>query len=266
MTDAIDDAEFLSRSAHREQVLSMLSEEPHERSTLQDRTGISRVTISRTLAAMEEKGWVDHDGWRYWLTPLGEIVAEEFTGLLSSLTTVQKLNEILDWLPLEEIGTELRNFSDAEITLATQSNASAPVQAFSDTSSGAERIRILAYGVSPFLITRHQMLLEDTDQPFDIVLSADHYEALRSNEYVANVLNTIALSGVGSYYRYDGEITHHLLLTEDAVGLLLTDVNGMFPAYIESRNDEIYDWAETLFEEHLQDSTPVRPEEFDTKR
>ncbi|MFC7028713.1 ArsR family transcriptional regulator [Halomicroarcula sp. GCM10025710] len=71
-TDTLEEASFLVRSPHRIQILEALREAPQTRGDLVDRTGVSRITLGRSLGTMADRKWLARTDGRYHIRPLGE--------------------------------------------------------------------------------------------------------------------------------------------------------------------------------------------------
>jgi len=91
MSTPLEELEFLTRSSNRVAVLDALTEAPQNRDRLQERTGVSRVTLHRILTDVETMDWVERDGRTYRATRLGTLVTEEFGELHRLLRTVDDL-------------------------------------------------------------------------------------------------------------------------------------------------------------------------------
>ena len=115
MNSAIEEIEFIARSKYRVEVLTELAETGQDRADLRSATGAHASSISRVLAAFEERGWVDRRGSTYELTPLGEFVADRFGALRDAMETEGKLRDVWPWLPREMDGFSAELFEDAVV-------------------------------------------------------------------------------------------------------------------------------------------------------
>jgi predicted transcriptional regulator len=116
MATPLDAVDWLTRSENRVEVLELLTEERHERSELQELTGVSRVTSNRMLAELEDRSWIRRDGHSYEITPTGKLVIEALDELLDTIATGQKLGDIQQYLPTEEFGFDLRRLGESRVT------------------------------------------------------------------------------------------------------------------------------------------------------
>lgn len=257
MTDSWDDIGFLARSKHRFRILEALSERPYERDELQQETDVSRTTIQRTLSDMEEKGWIENAGWRYKLTELGDIIRSEFDRVLGVAGAVQELNQVIEWVPVEAIDIDLHYFRDATISVASRNDPTLPVREYANLLSTDGHVRGLIYGLDSFGLAEHKRILEETDQQYEGVFSAGLYDQIRANPRIAEETAQVVGSEQTEFYRYGEELPFHIVLTSDAVGLLLTSADGTFSAFIESRNETVISWAEEKYDWYRERSRPV---------
>lgn len=83
---ALDDIEFLTRSANRVAVLDTLSGEPFTRDEIHDELDITRVTIDRALSDLGDRDWLDRSKDEYQLSPKGTAVTSEIVRLRARIT------------------------------------------------------------------------------------------------------------------------------------------------------------------------------------
>ena len=114
--DAIDAVAFLARSKHRIRVLELLTDGPRTREELAAGTDATRVTLSRILGDLEDRGWIEHDhaNRSYALTRFGRLVFEEFSRLLGTVSVGREHPDLVNRLPTEWFGFDLRCLDGAE--------------------------------------------------------------------------------------------------------------------------------------------------------
>ncbi|MFC6725411.1 helix-turn-helix domain-containing protein, partial [Halobium palmae] len=110
---------FLAGSPNRVAVLETLAETgPSERRDVVEALDVSRVTAGRVLDALLERGWVERDGRTYETTAAGEVVVDEFGALLDTVEAMDRVAEVLPWLP-EDFDVDARRLADARVTVPT---------------------------------------------------------------------------------------------------------------------------------------------------
>lgn len=87
MTGDFKDVAFLTRSVHRVEMIKRLRQSPQPPQALRKNISTSEITIRRNLEKFEKRGWVIPQGERYELTPLGEVVADEFTDMIKRMSS-----------------------------------------------------------------------------------------------------------------------------------------------------------------------------------
>lgn len=251
----LDDIAYLARSANRVSALERLAAGPMTRRELHDATDISQPTLGRLLDGFEERDWVVCDltnGRTYELTPFGELVAEAFDDLLTTVGTMQRFRAVADRLPLEEMDFDLRRFADAAITFPSPTDATAHMRREDELIAEAEDVRFLcssSYG--PGIKAYHDRVV-GSDKQFTAVITADALDAALADEDAAVWVRELATAENVAIHRYDGELDLILGVIDETVSLVPLDETGVPLAFIESRDDEIRYWAAATLEEHME--------------
>jgi len=141
--EAIEEAGFLVRAPHRVEVLAELAAGPRTRPELEASTGVSRVTLGRSLAAMESRNWVERRDGRYVLRPLGGLVLDGVTGFLETTATSRHLGDVVDLLPTAEAGFDLRWLADAAVLVATRHDSGVVIRRYLELLADASRLLVL---------------------------------------------------------------------------------------------------------------------------
>lgn len=141
---------YLARSANRVEILSALVDGAHDRRALAERTEVAPTTLGRIVNELEGHAWIERraDG-TYVATPRGGIVIETFAPMIETMDAILTLDEAVDWLPLDELPVEIRDFRDARIV---RSSANAPIEAvghLADHIRAAETFRALTFLAPP---------------------------------------------------------------------------------------------------------------------
>lgn len=116
MDSVLEEIAFLARSSHRLGVMKGLTDGAREREGLRAATGASTPTMSRILTDFEDRRWIVRDGPTYYLTPLGEFVAERFLGLREAMEIERKLRDVWQWLPREMEGFSVDLLTNAVVS------------------------------------------------------------------------------------------------------------------------------------------------------
>lgn len=257
MATPLDDAAFLVRSEHRARVLELVAERPRSRTTLTDETGVSRVTLGRTLGDLEDRNWIERNGHDYEITSLGRAVAEDLAGFLDTLSAAQQLRTVARWLPIEELAVDISSFGDARITLPGDGDLVAPLTRLVNLTVEAEkRVLSITYGVSPDALKNAWAGTAESVR-YDLVVTSQALGAMADNRDLAAWFRERIDAGWPVVSHYDDDIPCCLVIVDDTVAILLVDGDRNVRGLLESTDDRALSWAESTFERHRREATPV---------
>jgi predicted transcriptional regulator len=265
MADPLDDAAYLTRSEHRVAVMELLVEAPRDRTALTDATGVSRVTMGRTLGELEDRGWVERDGHDYRVTHCGRIVAEDLSRLLETTNTAQKLRDVEAHMPIEAFEFDLRRLADARVLRPSRSDPNGPMRRMASLISESKRVRLVAPSVSPVPIRAHRdRVLDDDEHEATAVLTADAVDVALSDPEMRTWFREMVETDRYDWYRYDGGYPLDVVIPDETVLLALyDDTDGAgFHSVVESTDETVFSWAVSEFERHRREAEPVDPAAF----
>jgi len=263
MSGPFDQIQFLAASKNRVQVLEYLSEAPADREELNEQTGISRPTLSRVLTGLEDQHWISQRGSECEITPLGELLADEFESLVESVETMQRLDGVIEYLPTDEFDFELTRLRDATITRPTRTDPGAPLRRAGELVDGADEFRFLTNTVvSPLAETLREQTVRGeltvvgviTDELLDVVGGSPEFGELTRE--------TIE-SGHAEFYRYGGAVSQTLGLADGTTAAITqVDEDGYQRAQIETDDERVRSWVASTIEEARRESEPIPAEAF----
>lgn len=261
---SLEDVAFLARSEHRAEVLDRLARDDWTRRELNDTTGISQPTLGRILTGFEDRGWAakngTENGREYALTPLGELLAEEFSTLLDTAETVRKLRDVVHHLPFEEMDFHLSLLREARITTAGPDDVLAHMRRQDEVADEADHVRTLCSSFSPAAIQAERDRIVNGDHTGESVVRGDALDTLSADDEVATWLDDIIDSGDATIYRYDGEVPVMLGLFDDTAGIVPLDEGGMpIGAFIETEDPEIWAWVRETLDAYREAAEPIEP-------
>jgi predicted transcriptional regulator len=260
--DVLEDVAYLSRSETRTRVLGVLAAAPHTPRALADRTDIPRSTLRRTLTEMVERGWVERslDG-EYVPTPTGEHVVAETERYLDAISAIRTLGDAVAWLPSDELGIDLRHFSDATVRRPEPNAVSAPSTIATERLREATEFaclvntapslgfeRVMVDGVVEGRLTTTHVI---TDAELD-VLRRDPDRAARWRTYV---------DAGADLYCHDGPIPCNLLVIDETVFVLDRQPEAL--EGIECTNPAVRQWAIDLIDDHRDAAEQLDATAFD---
>lgn len=262
MESPFEDVAFLATSRNRVAVLDALAERPLDRRDLQATVDVSQPTASRILRDLRERGWVVRAGDEYELTAVGELTIAAFADLRERLDAVHHLSEVAPMLPEEGFGFDLARLRTADVVRVAEGESGLARTHEVAQLASADRVRILtAFAPRDGVETVWRQVTE-AGQRFELVVEADTVDVMRSDPDLARWCREMLASGRAEAYRYDGNVVHPILVTDDTVHLALPrDVEGG-GAWISTDDEVVLQWAEATFEEHREGAVALTADDF----
>lgn len=262
-TDALEDAEFLVRSTHRIHLLEAIAAESRTRDELQELTGVSRVTLGRSLGEMEDREWIERVDHHYELRPLGAIALDGISTCLDAMAAQRQLRDLVEFLPTDEMDLDLRSFGDATITRADRTDTAAPARRYAALMAAADRIRKCSYAVEPAVARAFWEQSIPPEQDIEAVLTPEALETALDVQADLGPEGEDPRETLLEYetvFVHEDTISYNLLIADDTVALLLSDDQGNLPALIESTNEVVSAWANEVFDRYRREATQVTTE------
>jgi len=256
MDRVLDEIEFLARSANRGDVLTALSECPHDRQALATETGASQPTLGRILRDFEDRGWVTHTDAGYTATPTGRLVAAGLIELSDCLAAELHLRGINEWLPAENLEFDLRRLGDATITTPTQTRPSAPVGRVIDLIETADHVRILSHAFNEATVAAVVEWVADGGT-FEGVFSAAAIEAVADEAALGEQLRRLQASEGATIRIAEESVPLAVTVADDTVSLLLRDEQGRLQAAVDTADPEVEAWATAFHRRYWERARPL---------
>lgn len=257
MGSAIEDIEFLARSAYRADALRRLLEGPADRDALRDATGASKPTIARLLKALEARRWVERRGHDYALTDPGRVVAEAFTGLVDTVAAERSLREVWDYLPSDLPGFSLELFEDAVVRFTETGSPYRPIPRTMELIESTRAMRLFSQRIPKAEtlegIVRSAIAGAETELVFppDVVK-----EVLASVS--GSAIREAAGAGTLAILELEGFPTDTTVVVyDDRVGLYCRDELGVTRLSIDTDAPEAVRWGESVYEDVRAGARPV---------
>lgn len=257
MTEPLDDIEFLSRSINRVTVLEEVSSHPQTRAGLEASTDVSKVTIGRILDDLLDRGWIVKTGDTYKTTPIGEVIAADFSQLRTTVETAQKLRSIAPYL--SEIQFDVRCLDDATITVSDPADPMAPFERPIELLRGAERARFLSRMISPVVLEVVHEAVVEGDLSIEAVLSDSVRERIESDQEMTTWTRDILDSTRAHAYLSEETTPFEAAMIDDVVAILVTDGDDIVRGFIETTDATVQQWFDAEFESHQESARPLRP-------
>lgn len=257
----LDDIAFVARSNNRVEVLESLAERDRPRRDLHDATGISQPTLGRILDGFEERGWATNggngNGGQYRLTPLGDLLAEEFKSLLDVAETIQTLQELASQLPFDEMDFDLRALSDATVTTPKPTDATAHFRREAEVLAHTERLQFLCNQAQPETVERYRDWVVEENGHMEAVITGDAIDAALAHPVMGQQLREMLASGRVTVHRYDGDVSFMMGMLDDTAAIVPLDDSGVPSAFVESDDDAVRAWVTNTLESYQEKATPL---------
>jgi len=264
MVSPIDDIAFLARSETRVGILRAIDERPRDRRDLAAATDTPRSTLSRTLSELEDRGWIERNGQLYELTTAGTLVIKQFVALLDTVSILQKLDGVVDLLPLDETDLTVQHLEDAQFVTPTGLNPTAPFDYGIERLRKADLFRCVARTAPPrYVEAIHEGVVSER-LTAECVLDGTYLDDLQYERDLKKRWNEIAIES-GNVRRSEEPIPFVLLVLDDTVHLWLCDERGESQGLVESENPAVLSWANTTVDRHLEQTQLIESSILDGK-
>lgn len=262
MSNALETVEHLVRSPTRVALLRALREGSVPRSDLRTTLGVTRMTMSRLLPDLVDRGWVRRDEAGYRLTAPGRLLIDDLDSFVDRVETVDRLAGVVPYFPAD-LDVDLSAFADGRVVTADTTDTGAPSRRYAALITEASRVRKLAHAVEIAVTDAFWRTLATGDRDAEAVVTPAALETALSVQREAGLTPGVtpeaALAEYERVFLFDGTIPVHLLIADDTVALLLHDDTGSLPALVETTDAAVSAWAEETYESYRRRATPVTP-------
>lgn len=256
MDRVLAEIEFLARSANRGDVLTLVAEAPHDRQALARATGASQPTLGRILRDFEERGWVQATEGGYTATATGRLVAEGLTALSERLAAELHLREISGWLPTGDLGFDLQRLGEATITTPTQTRPSAPISRVIELIEAAREVWVFSHAFNEQTLAAVVEWVAGGGE-FNGVFSATAIEAVTHETMLREQLQQLHTADSARIRIMEDEIPLAVVVTDEAVSLLLRDDDRRLQAAVDTDDSEVRDWARDRHRQYWESARPL---------
>lgn len=258
---AHDDIEFLANSWHRLDVLEAIADGPQTRTALKDLTDVSRVTLSRILADLEERGWIVRNSGQFEATAHGAVVAREVSQLLDTLITTDELGEALEWLPIEEFDFDLVHLRDVSVITPDSTDLNAPTGDLVDLMREGSRIRNVTNAINREGMGPLRDAVVSGDLSLEYILTREVVDTVSNDPELRRVITDLCDAEAADLYQYLGDTPVTMVATYDEERVVVCGHGdgGVPPGTIQTTNQAIRSWAESYLDELRAESRQLEP-------
>lgn len=255
--DPREEAGFLTRSAHRTRVLQQLARAPADRTSLEEATGATRVTLGRILSAFEDRNWIRRRDATYYITPLGETVVDGLELFIHSLSASHTLTDVIEYLPVDELDIPLRALHDATLLRPTAEEPAKYLRAYIPVASRAKHIRGCWSVLDPDLWAHHEEWVTDGRLEVTFVFDRSIIDPIRSRRPY-RYIDQIVQSPNSAVYEFDGQLPTTVLVADTTVFIFLVGEGG-YKGVVVSDDDTVLAWATDTIESYRERAVPMKP-------
>lgn len=250
MQGETEDIEFLARSETRVRLMNELHRDGTlNRDDLRSRFDASRTTIQRNLAALEDRGWVRNENRTYSLAPCGEMVADEFLDLVDTVSIADRLQPVLRWVDRTELDFDPELVADADVVTGKPGDPWAMVNRHVRRLRRADDVRSLLplTGLHAMEVGRDRVVEHGATATH--IATPSVVETFRTNPNYERYYDDLVETERYELYRYEDEIPYYLGII-DGVVQIGVDEDGEPRALLETRNDDVREWAVSKFRDY----------------
>jgi predicted transcriptional regulator len=251
-----DTAADLVRSRVRVEILTTLEAGAATKYELRERLDCSRTTVDRNLEHLDNAGWIEQTSAGYELTTCGEIVVEQATAYLETVTVAKRLQPILRWIPRSEFDIDVRHFADAEITLASDDQPMAMIDKHVQTLSRTPSARLILPVVSPQPLRAQSQNFSLSELSVTVVVPPSIADAFLNDPQFADRVAEMRAAGAMDVYVTEEPIPYYLGILGDTVQIGV-DEDGQPRGLLESEARPVCEWADRKIDSCKRSATPL---------
>ncbi|AFK19863.1 MarR family transcriptional regulator [Haloferax mediterranei ATCC 33500] len=260
---AIESVAFLTRSEHRVHVLELLDQGPCTRDKLKERMNVSRVTLSRILGDLTDRGWITRNTSEnvYTLTNFGELVYTDFSRLLGTVSVGSEYPNIVERLPTEWFDFDLRCLADSELVAGESADPLSAARVVANAVQNASSCdSFLGTFITLPMYTYEEAVRAGNEPETTVVFDADVTETMLTDSDLVNRWQEIegATESV-VYYCVENRVPCSIdLIDEETVFLTVDREQQSGFDIIRSTHPEVVEWAQKVLEEYQAIATPLK--------
>ncbi len=250
---------FLASTALRGTILEKLQSSPRDVSSLRDTLEESRSTIHRNVSQLRDRNWISKGpNGRYRLTPLGELVVEDFRTIKETTDLVADLEEIAGALPLSEFDFDITRLRSSSVQMATEAAPFAPLTTLVTHIQNASTVQIAAPYYHPMCIDEFLQNVEFGGlQRCCMIIPATRVETFKTNHETA--WRGLQRNESVDLRQVQDSIEFMIVLLDDSaiIGAYKT---GTVCGIIDTTDPEIRDWVHGELQTYRRTSKPLLAE------
>jgi predicted transcriptional regulator len=265
MDGPLNEISFLSRSENRIKILETLANGEYDRDELSEATGVSKATLKRIISDFERLGWIERNGRDYAASTAGRALAEEFSQLVATVKTIRTFDDLLPWLPVEEMPFDLWHLADAEVISPTETDPIAPSRAAVQCIHSAEQVRVATNSVLMGSLETIRDAVVDGRLAFEGVFSARLLATVRTDPLLAAVVYDLLNSDRSTIVQHGSRITCDYCIVDDSAVLCVVDDDSLPRALVISGDKRVVEWVDETIDAYQAGAERIDPSSFEAK-
>lgn len=241
--------------------LAAIREEQLGRRGLEQRFDVSRTTIYRTTADLEDRGLIEPTNGSYRLTAHGLAVTAAIDQYHDTLTTAERLAPLVEFVDHPILLRSLHLFADAELLTADPGEPYWLTEWLTGQLAEVDFFR----GLDPVMgnAQQHEIGLERVEAGADIASVISRTRVAEWGDVTTEQL-AAAKQRLGECNAYVGDdLPFTLQIVDETVVVVgLDDETGLPAVCAVTERAETRDWAEALYRRYRRGAEPVDVEEL----
>ncbi|WP_237560619.1 helix-turn-helix transcriptional regulator [Halostella litorea] len=253
---------FLVRSEHRLHVIDLLAGGPCSREELRERMDATRVTLSRILGDLEDRGLIQRrnsDG-EYELSSFGELVHRDFARLLGTVSVGQTYPKLISRLPTDWFDFDPRCLVDGEHVHGKSADPLAAARVVANAiKEGSSCEALVGTFTSLPMYGYEQAIQNGTDSEVRVIFDSSVTETMLEDPSLRTKWQEIE-SRIGStvYYSLDERVPCTVDFIDDETVFLTIDREAETGFDIIScSHPDVVAWADRVISEHRNRAVPL---------
>lgn len=241
----------LKKCFEYEEALVSMSDGGARKEEVEGLAEVSSSTAHRILDGFMQEGLVERlDTGVYGLTPTGEAVTEEVTGLRERVESLRELEPVTESADDEGIEFDPRLFADGVVVTPTPEKPYEPARRFMEVFREAESLRLLVVSTATPVFSEEKQRLIAEGKETEVLCPESIVEAsMRTvpQEIVGGLIENLTL-------RVYDDPPFSVALFDDRVGVAGHDDDGRLEVFADTDSREAYEWGERVYEKYLNES------------
>jgi predicted transcriptional regulator len=241
---------------HRLDTVDQLLDEPLDKRDMVDVLGVSRATVDRAVRELEVLNLIEYRDGVYQVTSVGEITADRFFQFMDTVDVAMELQEFLRWVPAAEFDIDLTLLAEAELFLPEPGDPWSMVNHHAQAMEKMDTCRAILPLTGQHAMEAAYERVTDAGASFETVVTPSVAEQFQSTPVYARLIEEMVATGRVHVFVYEGTIPYFLGVFADRIQIGV-DENGEPRALLETKNEDVYEWAEDVYQQYKDEAEPV---------